>query len=215
LSGRRFPSPIHAILGIACFWLLAAGASAQQGELIDRALAIVGGQVIALSDAQTMMKLGLVDANGEADPLEAATAKLVDRALMLREVERYAPPEPPAEVVESRLAVARDRAGSPEAFADVLAAGGMTEARLRLWIRDDYRIIGYLDQRFAAAGVPTDQEILAYYTDHTDEFVRGGLSYENAAGLIRDRLAAERRSELITDWLSDLRRRAEIVYVRR
>jgi hypothetical protein len=91
----------------------------------------------------------------------------------------------------------------------------MTEPRLRAWIRDDYRISGYLDQRFAAAGTPTDQEILAYYNDHVDEFVRGGLSYEEAAGLIRDRLAAERRGELIMDWLSDLRRRAEIVYVKR
>lgn len=206
---------VHAALVIGSLWLLAAGLSARQGELIDRALAIVGGQVITLSDAQTMIKLGLVDVGGEADPLEVATAKLVDRALMLREVDRYVAPEPPAEVIDSRLAVARDRAGSPEAFANALAAGGMTEHRLRLWIRDDYRITGYLDQRFAAAGTPSDPEILEYYNQHMDEFVRGGLSYENAAGLIRDRLAAERRGELITDWLSDLRRRAEIVYVKK
>lgn len=186
-----------------------------QGELLDRALAIVGGQVIALSDVQTMLKLGLVEGGSEPDPQSVATAKLVDRALMLREVERYAPPEPPAEVVESRLALARDRAGSPDAFAAALAAGGMSEQRLREWIRDDYRIAGYLDQRFAAAGTPTDPEITAYYNEHLDEFQRGGLSFEQAAGLIRDRLTAERRGELITDWLSDLRRRTEIVYVKR
>ncbi len=186
-----------------------------QGELIDRALAIVGGQVIALSDVQTMLKLGLVEGGSEPDPLGVATAKLIDRALMLREVERYAPPEPPAELVESRLALARDRAGSPDAFAAVLAAGGMSEQRLREWIRDDYRIAGYLDQRFAAAGTPTDPEITAYYNEHLDEFQRGGLRFEQAAGLIRDRLTAERRSELITDWLSDLRRRTEIVHVKK
>jgi hypothetical protein len=186
-----------------------------QGELLDRALAIVGGQVITLSDVQTMLKLGLVEGGSESDPIGVATARLIDRALMLREVERYAPPEPGAELIDSRLAVARDRAGSPEAFAAVLAGGGMPEPRLREWIRDDYRIAGYLDQRFAAAGTPTDQEILGYYNDHVDEFVRGGLSYEEAAGLIRDRLTGERRGELITDWLSDLRRRAEIVYVKR
>ncbi len=185
-----------------------------QGELIDRALAIVGGQVIALSDVQTMLKLGLVEGGSEPDPVSAATPRLVDRALMLREVERYTPAEPSADIVESRLAVARDRAGSAEAFAAILAAGGMSEPRLRDWIRDDYRITNYLDQRFAAAGAPTDQEILAYYTEHQDEFTRGGLSFEQAAGLIRDQLTADRRSELIMDWLSDLRRRTEVVYVK-
>jgi hypothetical protein len=188
--------------------------AAQQGELIDRALAIVGGQVIALSDVQTMLALGLVEGGSDPDPIGAATARLIDRALMLREVERYAPPEPPPEVIESRLALARDRAGSAEAFAAVLAAGGMSEQRLREWIRDDYRIAGYLDQRFAAAGTPTDQEVTAYYYDHVDEFQRGGLTFEQAGGLIRDRLAAERRSELITDWVSDLRRRTEIVQIK-
>lgn len=194
--------------------LMLLGLPQPRGELIDRAVAIVGGQVIALSDVQTMLKLGLVEGGSEPDPLSVATAKLIDRALMLREVERYAPPEPDPELVESRLAVARDRVGSPEAFAAVLAGGGMSEPRLREWIRDDYRITGYLDQRFAAAGTPTDPEITAYYNDHLDEFQRGGLSFDQVAGLIRDRLTAERRSELITDWLSDLRRRTEIVQVK-
>jgi hypothetical protein len=197
-----------------CAGMMMLALAQPRGELLDRALAIVGGQVIALSDVQTLLKLGLVEGGSEPDPQGVATAKLIDRALMLREVERYAPPDPASELVESRLAVARDRAGSPDAFAAILAAGGMSEQRLRQWIRDDYRISGYLEQRFAAAGTPTDQEILAYYNDHLDEFVRGGLGYDEAAGLIRDRLSAERRGELITDWLSDLRRRTEIVHVK-
>lgn len=184
------------------------------GELLDRALAIVGGQVIVLSDVRTMLALGLVDGGTDGDPLQTVTAKLIDRALMLREVERYAPGEPPADIVDSRLALARDRAKSPDGFAAILAAGGMTEARLRDWIRDDYRVTAYLDQRFAAAGTPTDQEVSAYFNEHLDEFTRGGLAFEQAAGLIRDRLAAERRGELITDWVSDLRRRTEIVLVK-
>lgn len=194
--------------------LVSAPVAHAQGELLDRALAIVGGQVVTESDARTMLALGLVDGGSEADPLAVATPKLIDRVLMLREVERYAPPEPPADVVESRLAVARSRFSSADAFLAALAAGGMTEQRLRDWVRDDYRIAGYLDQRFAAAGMPTDQEVSAYYAEHVDEFQRGGLTFEQAGGLIRDRLAAERRTELITDWVSDLRRRTEIVQIK-
>lgn len=195
-----------------CFLVATAATAAQpRGELLDRALAIVGGQVITQSDARTLLALGLVDAGGAVDPVTGAAQKLIDRALMLREVERYTPPEPEAAVIESRLAVARSREPSPEAFRAVLAAGGMTEARLREWVRDDYRIAGYLQQRFAAAGTPSDQEVFAYFTEHREEFDRGGLTFEQAGGVLRERLAAERRSELIADWVADLRRRTEIV----
>ncbi len=42
----------------------AASASLAQPELIDRTLAIVGGQAITLSDARAAIALGLVDGRG-------------------------------------------------------------------------------------------------------------------------------------------------------
>jgi hypothetical protein len=181
-----------------------------QEALLDRTLAMVGGQVIALSDVRTLLALGLVEGGNEADPVAAATDKLIDRALMLNEVDRYAPPEPRPEVIDARLAVARARFPTADAFAAVLAEGGMSEERLYAWVRDDYRIAGYLDQRFAAAGTPAYEEIVEYFNTHREEFERGGLSFEQAEGQIRTRLAAARRRDLITDWVSGLRRRAEI-----
>ena len=59
-------------------------------ELVERTLAIVGRAAITLSDVRTAMALGLVDTNDEATAIEA----LVQRALVLQEVDRYAPPEP-------------------------------------------------------------------------------------------------------------------------
>lgn len=199
---------------IVIFVIFVAGFSASvaaQGELIERTLAIVGGQVITLSDARTALALGLVDGTGQADPIAAAATRLVERQLVLREVQRYAPPEPAPEAIESRLSVARQRFETPEAFEQALAEGGFTEQRLRGWIRDDLRIQAYLDQRFAVAGIPTDQEVAAYYNSNRAEFERAGLPFAEASGLIRERLGAARRAELITDWVSDLRRRADVV----
>ena len=68
---------------------------AQPGELIERTLVIVGGQAITLSDVRTASALQLIEANPDRD-LEAAVSRLVDRLLMLREVQRYAPAEPDA-----------------------------------------------------------------------------------------------------------------------
>jgi hypothetical protein len=117
-----------------------------QPQLVERTLAIVAGQAITLTDVQTVRALGLVDA---AD-VPAATERLVDRALMLREVERYAVPEPQADTVDRRIDEIRLRLGEAE-FRSVLAEGGFSERRLRVWVRDDLRIAAYLEQRFAAA----------------------------------------------------------------
>jgi hypothetical protein len=186
------------------------GRETRQEMLLDRTLAIVAGQVITLADAQGAMALGLVESGG-ADELRRATDRLIERALMLTEVERFTPSEPAVEAVEARVAVARARAATPAAFTALLAAHGFSDDRLRAWVRDDLRLQAYLDQRFAAAGVPSEQEVQAYYAEHRVEFEKGGVPYAEAVPLVRARLAAERRRELIDDWIADLRRRAQVV----
>ena len=178
---------------------------AQPGELIERTLAIVGGRVITLSDQRTATALGLVE--GDA---AASLDRLVDRELTLREVDRYAPPEPADAAVEARLAEIRRRFPDPQALQQVLDRGGFTESRLRAWIRDDLRIAAYLGQRFAAFGVPSDLEVAGAYARERAAFDRDGVTFEAAAPLLRERLSAERRRELIADWVAGLRRRADV-----
>jgi hypothetical protein len=134
-------------------------------------LAIVGGQPITLADVRTARSLQLVTATDDG----TATERLVDRTLILREVERYAPSEPDEAAIDRRVREIRDRL-SAEDYNRVLAIGGFTEARLRAWVRDDLRIESYLNQRFA----PT-----------------------TAAG--------PSRTDLIADWVADLRRRTPVV----
>jgi hypothetical protein len=147
---------VHAV--VCTIWLRALSVVAAQprGELVERTLAIVGGSAITLSDVQTAMALGLVDAPN----LDRATELLVERALILREVERYAPPEPTADRLDERLAALRARFDGPQLQA-ILEAGGFTETRLRAWIRDEVRIAAYLDQRFAADGPERRQALIA------------------------------------------------------
>ena len=185
-------------------------ATAQAQELIERTLVIVSGRVITLADVRTALALGLVEGGEASDGVDHATEQLIDRTLMLREVQHYAPPEPSAAALDARMNAVRERFASPEAFTHTLQQGGFSEERLRAWLRDDLRLAAYLDQRFAAAGAASDQDVSEYYAEHRGEFEVRGLSFEQAAPLIRERLGDERRRELITDWVSDLRRRAEI-----
>jgi hypothetical protein len=180
-----------------------------QPQLLDRTVALVGGQAITLSDVRAAMALGLVD---DRQATEAETiARLVDRELILREVQRYAPPPPEASAVEARLDDIRQRAATP--LNAVFEKFGFTETRLRAWVRDDLRTEAYLAQRFASATVPGDAEVSAAYLRQRAEFDKAGITFEQAAAIVRERLVGERRRELVADWLSDLRRRTDVLIV--
>ena len=186
-------------------------APGEQPELIERTLALVGGQPITLSDARASIALGLIELPNGADPIAGATTQLVDRELVLREVQRYAPPAPEETVVNNRLDDIRKRFPTPGALAQLLQAHGFTEARLRAWVRDDLRTQAYLAQRFASASQPSDTEVSAAYTRQRAEFEKAGQTFEQAAPIVRERLIASRRAELLADWLSELRRRTDVV----
>lgn len=190
-------------------WLMPASAAQAQGELLERTLAIVGTQVITLSDARAAIRLGLIEADRSADPI-AMTQALVDRELILREVQRYAPPAPSESAVNVRMDEIRARLPGPSELSRVLEETGFTEARLRAWIRDDLRTVTYLAQRFASASTPTDTEISFAFAQQRAEFERAGTTFEQAAPILRERLVTSRRRELIADWVSDLRRRTDV-----
>lgn len=188
--------------------------SAQPGELIERTLAIVGGQVITLADTRAATSLGLIEIGKSPDPVDSATTVLVERELILREVQRYAPPEPTDSAIDTRVDSVRQRFPDAAALTRTLEATGFSEIRLRAWVRDDLRIQAYLAQRFAAAGVPTEQEISLAYTSRRAEFEKAGTTFEQATPQLRDQLAAARRKELIADWVADLRRRTDVVLIK-
>jgi hypothetical protein len=189
------------------------GPSRAEAEVIDRLLAVVDGQVITLSDVQGGTTLGLVEAGPAADPVGAVLDRLIERALMLAEVDRYQPPEPAEDQVAARLAGVRRRFPSETALKAALDASAFTEARLAEFVRNDLRIERYLEQRFPATAQPSDDEVTEYYRTRASEFASGGAvpPLEQVRPQVRQRLAAERRAALVADWVGGLRRRANIV----
>jgi hypothetical protein len=182
----------------------------EQPELIERTLAIVGGQPITMSDVRAAQVFGLIDAPATL-PIGELTQRLVDRELILREVQRYAPAAPSESAVDARIDEVRKRYPDAKAMSSALDTYGFTNDRLRAWLRDDLRTQAYLAQRFASASTPTDAEVGRVYTATRAEFDRQGRTFEQAIPIIREQLVAARRAELITDWVSDLRRRTDVV----
>lgn len=128
---------------------LLAAALLLNAQTIDRLAAVVGGQPITLSDVNAALEFHLVDVPANApNRVDAALQKLIDRSLMLTEVDRFQPPEPDPGEISTRIDALRQRAGSDTAFTRELDLVGMTLDRLRRFIRDDLRIQTYLNQRF-------------------------------------------------------------------
>jgi hypothetical protein len=171
------------LIGMAVILLAAVGSA--RAEVIDRVLAIVAGQVITKSDTDAAAAFGIAD----------SLPQLIDRMLMLTEVRRVAPPDPAVSEVAARMANIRARFASDAAFSRALAASGIDEAVLRVLAADDLRLARYLDERFAAASQPTDDEI------------------RQAGESARQRLAEEHRQALVAAWVSELRRRTEITLI--
>ena len=197
-----------ALLVIALAAQPAAGA-----EIIDRTLAVVGGEIVLLSDANAAVKFGLIDvpAIGDEAGLRAALNALVDRQLQLFEVNRYLPPEPAASAIDARLDAIRARLGEA-GFRAALAETGMAEAQVRSRVRDNLRIESYRAQRFGAALQPTDDDLLRYYRANEATFTKNGVlqPFDDVRAAVRDQLVRERSGALIAEWLDTLRRRTEI-----
>ena len=182
-------------------------------QLLDRVVARVGGSAITLSDVRAAVGLGIVQVPSGAGE-QAALERLIDRRLVLAEVARFVPPEPSASEIAREVAAMTARAG--DRMAAVMGATGLDEGRVRDMARETLRIEAYLNQRFGTTVQLTEEEVLQYYRIHPDEFTREGrqMTFADAEPQARQRAAAERRAFTLSQWMRDLRGRADIVITR-
>ena len=180
-------------------------------EIVDRVMAVVGSQVVTLSDVRAAETFDLVPSVTRWTAA-GTVAYLVERQLMLSEVERYSAPDPDRALLDRRLA--QIRAGFPTSadYDRALARTAMSDARLRNLVVDNLRIESYLDQRFGAAAQPTQDEVQRYYREHPAEFTQNGrlAPFDEVQQAAQQKAAAERRRALIADWLDRLRRRGQV-----
>lgn len=183
-------------------------------EIIDRMLAIVAGDLIMMSDVAAAVEFGLVPSAPAVDLTRTVLSQLIDRSLMLAEVERYAPPEPSRAAVDREYQAVADRFSSADAFEAALTRYGIDESSLRATLRANLRLRAYLEQRFTTVP-PSDEEIAEYYRTHQDRFSRGGQvqPLEAVRADVVQALGLDRRQSMVDEWLAGLRRRATITDV--
>lgn len=125
--------------------LVTVGLPAQQ--LLDRVVARVNGTPLFLSDVRAAAGLGLVAGADEAEQAR----RMVRRQVLLGEVMRFPPPEPPAADVAAEVARMKGRLRDAAAFQ---REHGLTDAEVQSLARDSLRIEAYLTQRFGPSRAP-------------------------------------------------------------
>jgi len=198
-------------LTFALVTLAAATIAAQ--ELLDRVVARVNGEPITLSDARAAVALGIVEHPAGVDPIHSAVRQLIERRLVLAEVARFSPPDPPAAALAREVERLTSHVGSPAQLDELARTTGVGESQIREIARDNLRIQAYLTQRFGASVQVTDEDAALYYRSHLEEFRVGGelMPYEQAEPIARQKAAAERREAIIFRWMRELRQRADVV----
>lgn len=139
--------------------LLATLVVAPRLDVIDRIMAVVNQQPITLSDVAAAIQFQLV-------PVPAATPdatgyvldQLIDRSLMLADVDRFQPPDPDPVEITIRVDEMQARAGSAAAFDKSLAVTGMTREQLRHFVGDTLRMNIYIAQRFGPVLDPREHD---------------------------------------------------------
>ena len=201
---------IHALCRFAVFMVACSVFTLHaRTDIIDRVLAVVDSDIIMLSDVRTVTTFGLMpDAHNEADVL----TQLIDRALILGEVNRFIVPEPGVGVIEAKLDDLRSRFQTPEAFLDALAKVGMPETGVARVLLKGWRVENYLEQRFGSTVQPTEAELARYYRGRINQYSIGGETkpFDQIRDQVRRDLQGERQRTLIADWITRLNLRAKV-----
>jgi hypothetical protein len=193
------------VVAIVAAWL-----SPAHAQLLDRVVARVGGLAITQTDVDAAVGLGVIEPDADGSP---PTQQMIDRRLVLAEVQRFPPDALTDEAVDGLVARMKARAGG--GYEALLKRFGLDEQRVRELARDTLRIQSYIDQRFGTSAQVNQQDAREYYDAHPGEFTRNGVlaPFETVEAAARQAVSAERRRADVARWLRDLRARGEVVLV--
>jgi hypothetical protein len=140
-----------------------------QAVTLDRILAIVNGQVITHSDVRTFIDLRLVDIQDGPVPEVEVLNFLIERRVVLDEVNRFVITEPTSVAVDRRLDLLLNQLPDGLELNLVLDRVGLTVGDLRQLLADEIRREVYLVDRF---GVTGDERRQVAEADWVAELVR-------------------------------------------
>jgi peptidyl-prolyl cis-trans isomerase SurA len=201
---------LGAVLAAPCFG----------GEIVDRVVANVNGNVVLQSDWEKELAFeALLNARSvdsfTSEERKAALDRLIDRELLREQVR---PSEKaPAEQVAARVAEVRKLlpdAESDQGWRTVLERHGLTESALQKRLGEEIQLMKLVDARLRPSIQIDQHAVESYYRDELLPQLRrkGGreVALPEVFGHIRDLLAEKKLNQLLSGWLASLRSASHI-----
>ncbi len=199
---------------------------AAQGEVVDRVVAIVNGQLILDSDVDRERRFAALLPYGEASGAykrDEAIERLINRDLILQQVEVQ-----PGDVVTMQAAekdldsvrtsiptCAKFHCETKEGWQKFLASEGFTEQGLTTLWQQRMEVLAFIELRFRMGIRITPAEIDQYYTktmlpQYAAQHAKAP-PVRTISHRIEEVLLQQRVSKLLDDWLGSLRAQGSVV----
>lgn len=196
---------------------VAAGPPMPRGAvLVDRVVAVVGGQVVTQSDLWLEARVAARLANLDDPALNNATLRasltwVVGRLLLSEEAKRLQVFKVPENELDGEKARFRGRFADEAAYRAFLAEMEVDDAEIAAILRRDLRVQRYLDSRVKIAAQVRDSEVDVFYRERKKQFANQPLS--EIREVVRAYLYKQKYEKLVSELVADLRKRGDVEVV--
>ncbi len=192
---------------------------AERGDVVDKLLAIVNGDIIMESDLEEEERFSRLYpfrvTSGDTERAQAMT-RLIDRDLILQQVRGNPAEITPAQIDKDENDLRKDLPAcaaadctSDAGWQKFLTDSGFTESELRARIRLRGEVLRFIEQRFRSGIRITDKQISDFYTDTMlPQYAKEHAPAPPLAVLsprIEELLLQQQVSVLLDQWLKTLR----------
>lgn len=219
MSSSSSPS---AKLFSASAWILAAAlglAISGSGAILDALAISVGNQAITEHQIDDNIRLAAFSNNEQPDfsveSRRKAADRLIEQALVRREMAFGAYPAIPTEQVDSAVSNTEKAHGGIEGLDDALARYGLDRKQLRDYLGWQLQLLSFIDLRFRPAIQVTNEDVEKYYKE-TVAAAHPGTTAPPLSQLraeIEQKLTGERVDKQLDEWISRSRKRTVIRYI--
>ena len=185
--------------------------------VVDRIAVSVATQAITLSEVREEVAITAF-LNGEKPDyrpgvLRRAADRLVDQALIRREIDLGRYPLPGPEAANEMLAALEKQRGGRAALERELAPYELSRQQLQAHLAWQATLLQFIDVRFRPAVQVTSDDVQKYFTQHYATKTEGGhpIALDAMRAQIEGELTATRADEEMEQWLKDTRKQTAIV----
>ena len=197
---------------------------AERGEVVDRLVAIVNGDIVLESDVDEEERFSRFYpyriTSGQTERAQATT-RLIDRDLILQQVRGVQPEIPAADIDKDETDLRKDLPAcaaadciSPAGWQTFLTDSGFTETELRERLRLRAEVLRFIEQRFRSGIRITDKQIQDFYTEiMLPQYIKEHATPPPLAVLsprIEELLLQQQVSVLLDQWLQTLRENGSV-----